>query len=195
MHLAAASVMEIGTKLQRARIDRAMTLRQISDVTKISPSVLELIERDDFSRMPGGIFTRAYLRAYAAHVGLDPEEIVNEFRAQFESPPGEEPLRLRSGYQDTSAGTLRLASVLVLGSALTIYIAFVSRSAETLSDAPTVSVDAYRRWARPTHPKTSDLVPRHLPGWAGGKGCRSSFYPVTCAGYPRRQMAGLSSTG
>jgi cytoskeletal protein RodZ len=42
-------------------------------------TALEALERDDFSRLPGGIFSRAFIRAYAVEIGLDPEATVAEF--------------------------------------------------------------------------------------------------------------------
>ena len=44
---------------------------------------LESLERNDIARLPGGIFSRAFVRAYAVEVGLAPEETVQEFIAQF----------------------------------------------------------------------------------------------------------------
>ncbi len=72
----------LGLRLKRAREDRKLTLRQIAAETKISVSTLEALERGDFSRMPGGIFGRAFVRAYAVRVGLDPDPIVDEFQAE-----------------------------------------------------------------------------------------------------------------
>jgi cytoskeletal protein RodZ len=72
----------LGIRLKRAREERKLSLRQIAVETKISVSTLEALERGDFSRMPGGIFGRAFVRAYALHVGLDPDPIVNEFQAE-----------------------------------------------------------------------------------------------------------------
>lgn len=46
---------------------------------------LEAVERSDLSRLPGGIFTRAFIRAYAQEVGLDPDRTVQEFLAEL--PP------------------------------------------------------------------------------------------------------------
>ena len=60
----------LGIRLKRAREERKLTLRQIAVETKISVSTLEALERGDYSRMPGGIFGRAFVRAYALHVGL-----------------------------------------------------------------------------------------------------------------------------
>src|SRR5882724_9503133 len=72
-----------GAKLRDARERRGVSLRQIANITKISVSALEALERNDVSRLPGGIFSRAFIRSYASEVGLDPEETVQQFLAQF----------------------------------------------------------------------------------------------------------------
>src|SRR5205807_9950692 len=73
----------IGQMLRDARERRGVSLRQIANATKISVSVLEALERNDISRLPGGIFGRAFVRSYAVEVGLDPEAIIQDFIAQF----------------------------------------------------------------------------------------------------------------
>ena len=75
-----------GERLARARDARGISLRQVSNVTRITVRALEAVERNDLSRLPGGIFTRAFVRAYAEEVGLDPEATLREFLAQC---PGE----------------------------------------------------------------------------------------------------------
>src|SRR6266404_8782165 len=72
-----------GGRLRDARERRGVSLRQIANATKISVGVLEALERDDISRLPGGIFGRAFVRSYAIEVGLDPETTIQEFIAQF----------------------------------------------------------------------------------------------------------------
>src|SRR5207237_4802572 len=74
---------DFGGKLRAARERRGVTLRQIANATKISVGVLEALERNDISRLPGGIFSRAFVRSYAIEVGLEPEETIQEFIAQF----------------------------------------------------------------------------------------------------------------
>lgn len=118
--------MNIGTKLQQARIDSGFTLADIAQVTKMSSHVLQLIEANEFSRLPGGLLTRGYLRAFASEVGLDPEAIVNEYRAEFEIVPVEdEPFKLRGSYQEPEAGARRAAFALVIGLAAIVYFAFL----------------------------------------------------------------------
>ena len=74
---------DFGSKLREARDRRGISLRQIANATKISVSVLEALERNDISRLPGGIFSRGFVRSYALEVGLDPEETIQDFIAQF----------------------------------------------------------------------------------------------------------------
>ena len=60
-----------------------MSLREIATATKISIVTLEALERSDFTRLPGGIFSRAFVRAYALAVGVEPEGAVGEFLVAF----------------------------------------------------------------------------------------------------------------
>jgi len=77
------STTDFGTRLREARERKGVSLRAIADATKISVAVLEALERNDVSRLPGGIFSRAFVRSYAIEVGLDPEATIQEFVAQF----------------------------------------------------------------------------------------------------------------
>src|SRR3954468_22077219 len=72
-----------GARLRDARERRGVSLRQIANATKISISALEALERNDISRLPGGIFSRAFVRSYAIEVGLDPETTIQDFIAAF----------------------------------------------------------------------------------------------------------------
>jgi len=74
---------DFGPRMKRARETRGVTLREIATRTKISVSALEALERNDISRLPGGIFGRAFVRAYAEEVGLDPEQTIREFIEAF----------------------------------------------------------------------------------------------------------------
>ena len=90
-----------GAKLKAQRERQSMTLAVIAGQTKIKQSLLEGLEQDDISRWPEGIFRKAYVRAYAKAVGLDPDAIVREFLEAYPEPvepsPDEErsPNRLR----------------------------------------------------------------------------------------------------
>lgn len=72
-----------GNVLAEARVARGMTLLQVSASTKIPVSKLQAIERDEIESLPGGIFTRGFVRSYAETVGLDPQETLAQFEARF----------------------------------------------------------------------------------------------------------------
>src|SRR5262245_12608739 len=78
---------DFGGKLRQARERRGISLRQIAASTKISAAALEALERNDISKLPGGIFSRAFVRSYATEVGLDPDETVREFLERFNQEP------------------------------------------------------------------------------------------------------------
>ncbi|HEX8475138.1 MAG TPA: helix-turn-helix domain-containing protein [Pyrinomonadaceae bacterium] len=64
----------LGERLRQARQQRGTSLREISDHTRISMQYLEAIETDDYKRLPGGIFNRSFIKAYARHINFDEKE-------------------------------------------------------------------------------------------------------------------------
>jgi transcriptional regulator with XRE-family HTH domain len=74
---------DFGSKLREARERKGVSLREIANATKISVRALEALEKNDISHLPGGIFSRSFVRAYAAEAGLDPDETVDDFVRQF----------------------------------------------------------------------------------------------------------------
>jgi cytoskeleton protein RodZ len=69
----------IGERLRLAREERGIPLREISDQTRISVHYLEAIESNDYRRLPGGIFNRSFVKAYARYVGYDEKEAVEAY--------------------------------------------------------------------------------------------------------------------
>lgn len=65
-----------GETLKRERELRQISLREISEATKINLRYLESLERDDFRHLPGGVFNKGFVRAYAQFIGVDPESMV-----------------------------------------------------------------------------------------------------------------------
>jgi cytoskeletal protein RodZ len=68
-----------GGWLRRQREMREISLREISETSKISLRYLEALERDRFDLLPASVFARGFLREYARFVGLDPDEVVNYY--------------------------------------------------------------------------------------------------------------------
>jgi transcriptional regulator with XRE-family HTH domain len=72
-----------GLRLRAARERRGLTLESVTAKTKVPIALWEALERNDLARWPSGLFARAYVRDYARLVGLDPEEVVEEFCRYF----------------------------------------------------------------------------------------------------------------
>ena len=75
-----------GARLRQRRERQQITLTSIAEQTKISLSLLEGLERDDVSHWPAGIFRRAFIRAYAHAIGLEPDVVVREFLELYPDP-------------------------------------------------------------------------------------------------------------
>ncbi len=77
-----------GEKLKQEREKRKISLEQISVSTKIGTRMLQALEEEKFSQLPGGIFNKGFVRAYSRFVGLDEEQTVAEYlEASGDAPP------------------------------------------------------------------------------------------------------------
>jgi cytoskeleton protein RodZ len=141
--------MDVGAELRQARTARKLSLADLSARTKINQSILRAIEENRFDRVPGGLFTRGYLRAFAHEVHLDPEAIVAKYRAEFEQPivelPSPEKVAHRVPvYSLTADGTqdrrrfLGLAIVILIGAAYFGY----ARTRSSIPPPPIVATPA-----------------------------------------------------
>ena len=72
-----------GHRLKAERERRGIALKTIAASTKITASLLADLERGDVTKWPHGIFRRAFVREYAASIGLAPESVVAEFVQLF----------------------------------------------------------------------------------------------------------------
>lgn len=71
--------MTVGERLREARERQKVSLHAIAEKTNISVRFLDAIEKNQFDKLPGGIFTRGFIRSYASLVGLDPDGMVAQF--------------------------------------------------------------------------------------------------------------------
>jgi hypothetical protein len=76
-----------GAGMRQRREEQQIALSTIAEQTKIKLSLLEGLERDDFSRWPSGIFRRAFVRDYARAIGLQPDAVVRDFLDRYPDPP------------------------------------------------------------------------------------------------------------
>ena len=72
-----------GPNLRRLRMQRRLSIEEISAATRIPAELLHSLEENDFENWPAGVFARAYVRQYAEAVGADAEATVEEFCRSF----------------------------------------------------------------------------------------------------------------
>jgi cytoskeletal protein RodZ len=77
---AQAGADSLGEQLRRAREARNLTLRELSDQTRISRRHLEAIEANDFKQLPGGIFNRSFIKSFARAVRFNEDEAVRAYQ-------------------------------------------------------------------------------------------------------------------
>ena len=77
----------LGAQLKQAREQRGVALDEIAQATKISTRFLRAMEADRYDQLPGGIFNKGFIRAYARAVGIDEEKAVADYLAATEPSP------------------------------------------------------------------------------------------------------------
>jgi cytoskeletal protein RodZ len=151
----------IGERLRLAREERGIPLREVADQTRISIHYLEAIENNEFKRLPGGIFNRSFVKAYARYVKVDEKEAQESYtrlmRAQGET--GEDVVSTPHHpkvYTDTPATrspiltvvlTIVILTLLTVG-ALALLKWYQRRSAQLHSDHSEVATAASPTSAR-----------------------------------------------
>ncbi|HAU30775.1 MAG TPA: hypothetical protein DCW46_00460 [Desulfotomaculum sp.] len=75
-------LLEIGETLRKTREARGLSLEDVAQLTKINLRYIKAIENDSFDALPGGVYTRGFLRSYARLLDLDHRELLSEFEKQ-----------------------------------------------------------------------------------------------------------------
>jgi len=79
-----------GERLKRERELREVSLQEVAKATRISERFLHALENEDWSKLPGGVFGRGFVRTTARYLGLDEESLLGEYdlaRGEM-APPG-----------------------------------------------------------------------------------------------------------
>lgn len=196
----------LADQLKDARIAAGLTLPELQARTKIRYRYLEAMERGAFFEIPGEVYAKAFLRAYAREVGLDPEQVVQEFQRWYQqqplpqrSRPGWRPLgvqamrRQRPGRTTPMLGRSRPAQgsgshrLVAVSLALLLLGMAVAAASLWRSGVPAL----FPRWEERSSTRTAPAVEERLWGWiqqedaAAGEGRLSPAEPS--AGFlPRR---------
>src|SRR5690625_7041564 len=94
--------MEIGVRLKEAREAKNLSLESLQETTKIQKRYLVAIEQGDFHVLPGKFYARAFIKEYALAVGLNPDELLEEYKSEIPSTEDRKSTRLNSSHVSIS---------------------------------------------------------------------------------------------
>ena len=77
---------QIGARLREARMRGKIDINQVEADTKIRAKYLRAMENEEWSLLPGEIYSKTFLRTYADYLGMDSRELLDDYRRQYERP-------------------------------------------------------------------------------------------------------------
>jgi cytoskeleton protein RodZ len=178
-----------GENLRREREMRGVTLQEISAATKISVRFLLALEEEEFTKLPGGIFTRSFIRAYAKYLGLDEERVLAEYHLVAQARPDVDLSRLSVTNPEAKRATSRAPiftlalAVVLLGGGYGIF-RYSRRATEPARSVPTPApVPPATPSAAPTS-EVSAPAPAPESGQPLAERSTASSPPATSSGAP-----------
>jgi cytoskeletal protein RodZ len=140
----------VGERLRDARENKGIDLFRAERDTKIRSKFLAALEDGDFTDLPGDVYTRGFIRNYATYLGLDADEIEEEWRGEAGAPDltrqaivGPQPLTIRRGIVfQRSHGVIAVVLIIILvvasyfGFQLTRYLSYPTLAVDSQSQTP-----------------------------------------------------------
>jgi len=170
---------KIGPALEKARTDQGLSLEEVEQATKIRKRYLVGLEREDYGMLPDAVYVQGFLKTYANYLGLDGDEMSQEFRSSrrprrerqlsYAQPPRsdfEQPLINPGGVTGArrrriSGGTILTIIVAVLVLALVIGgLYFIGRGSQAFSETnPSETDPSEPAQEEPSPSEPSDQAP------------------------------------
>jgi cytoskeleton protein RodZ len=150
-----AAMGAFGDRLRREREMRGITLEEITESTKVSRRHLEALEGEHFDQLPGGVFNKGFVRAYARFLGIDEDQAVADYSAasnEVPEPEGKFPLEIhQKPDRDLNPRRSPLPMVFAIAALVGVLVGYVfwakskphsTESSQQVSSAPAPSEPA-----------------------------------------------------
>ncbi len=133
----------IGPTLREARNRRKVDLSDVEATIKIRVRYLRAMENEEWDALPGGAYTRGFIRTYASYLGLDGDRLADDYR-RATAPPGGEwvpkrvepvPTGMYAGRSKVS-GRLLVAAVCLVLVALAVGIGLAGGDGDSSDPSP-----------------------------------------------------------
>jgi cytoskeletal protein RodZ len=132
-----------GERLKRERELREVSLKEVTVATRIGSRFVEALENEEWSKLPGGVFNRGFVRAIARYLGLNEEDLL----AEYDLARGEQAAEAAPAAEDRIPPASKW---LVVGTVLAIIVIIATLAA--------AGVWGWRRYSAHRHPKQAALV-------------------------------------
>ena len=138
----------LGEKLRQAREERGISISEVAEQTRISSLYLKSIEDDNYKPLPGGIFNKGFVKAYAKYVGIDEQEALqdyarlvaqNESEAEETGPPRYRPEVLTDEARSASSLVPTIVFAGIILALMTGGILFVVNYIQNRPETPPVA--------------------------------------------------------
>jgi cytoskeleton protein RodZ len=203
----ASSVSGFGDYLKREREMRGVPLDEISAATRISIRFLQAIENEELSKLPGGIFTRSFVRTYARYLGLDEEQVLSDCLLSGHPKSSEVDIRKITANRpspDTAASRTRwiaffvAVGLLIVGYALFKYSRRAMEQSNTQVNNPPVTAPAAQGVSNATAPNLTapgqaPAAEAPAPPLAGTASPTGATAPAAVKAPPKETQAGSST--
>src|SRR5688500_12029615 len=121
-------------RLAAARERKGVDLSRAERETKIRVRYLSALERGDYRDLPGAVYTKGFLRNYAIYLGLDPEDVLRQWRRERGDQIGPEPVIVPPRPLDEPTRPLHFSPSVVVAALLTagVVLFFIYLSSQLL---------------------------------------------------------------
>lgn len=121
--------MAVGKNLKEKRKELGLTIEEAEEQTKIRKKYLRALEEDEYNEIPGLVYAKAFLKTYSSYLGLDQEEILEEFERWRHLEDVDTELegkrRKRRSRQDSGRGISDLIASFLSFSPRTLLVIFI----------------------------------------------------------------------
>lgn len=145
----------VGEILKKARLEKELTIEDISLSTKINPTYIDAIESNDFTKLPPSAFTKGFMQNYAKVVDLDPKVVLAIFRRDYDQDekgrivPRSLETPVKNPKINFSPTNISIVASVVIS---LIIVAFFVRQIINFNTAPDLSVEKPAENAQVTSP-------------------------------------------
>lgn len=109
-------------RLFTARERKGVDLYRAERDTKIRAHYLAALERGDYAELPGAVYTKGFLRNYALYLGLDPEDVLLQWRLERRDPEATEPVVMVHKPIDTASRGMTFSPSIIVAALMTVGI-------------------------------------------------------------------------